>query len=60
MSIALGVTTLQSSDNKKIDLYNKYGLTKVVVTYKQNDTQSCIIMFTINRAIDYCVNFLNY
>ena len=37
------VTALQSSNNRKIDLYSKHklqALTKTVVTYEQNDTLS--------------------
>ena len=42
-----GVTALQSSSNRKIDLYSKYWenklqvLTKTTVTYKHNAVQSC-------------------
>ena len=42
-----GVTTLQSSSNRKIDLYSKYWknilqlLTKTIVTYMRNAVQSC-------------------
>ena len=45
-AITLGVTVLQSSNNRKINLYSKYrknnlqALTKMVVTCEQNDTQS--------------------
>ena len=46
MPNTLGVTTLQSSNNRKIDLYSKYrenklqALTKTVVTYQQIEVQS--------------------
>ena len=45
MAITLEDTALQSSNNRKIDLYSKYKekklqvLTKMVVTYVQKDTQ---------------------
>ena len=41
MPIALGVTALQSSNNRKIDMYSKYkenklqALTEMVVTYER-------------------------
>ena len=47
MATTFGVTALQSSNNKKIDLYSKYWenklhvLTKTAVTYKYNAVQSC-------------------
>ena len=46
MPITFGVTALQSSNNRKIDLYSKYrenklqALTKMVVTYKRIDVLS--------------------
>ena len=46
MPITSGVTVLQSSNNKKIDLYSKYkenklqALTKTVVTYQRIEIQS--------------------
>jgi len=45
--IILGVMALQSSNNKKIDLYSKHWenklqvLTKADITYEWNITQSC-------------------
>ena len=47
MPTTFGVTTLQSSNNRKIDLYSKYwenilqAITKMAVTYKRNAVQSC-------------------
>ena len=47
MATTFGVTALQSSNNRKIDLYSKYWenklhvLTKTAVTYKYNAVQSC-------------------
>ena len=47
MPTTFGVTALQSSSNRKIDLYSKYWenilqlLTKTIVTYKRNAVQSC-------------------
>ena len=47
MPTTFGVTALQSSSNRKIDLYSKYWenklqvLTKTTVTYKCNAVQSC-------------------
>ena len=46
MPNTLGVTALQSSNNRKIDLYSKYrenklqALTKTVVTYQRIEVQS--------------------
>ena len=46
MPITLGVTALQSSNNRKIDLYSKFrenklqALTKTVVTYQWIEVQS--------------------
>ena len=46
MPIALGVTVLQSSNNRKIDLYSKYrenklqAPTKTVVTYQRIEVRS--------------------
>ena len=46
MPITLGVTALQSSNNRKIDLYSKYrenklqALTKTVVTYQRIEVRS--------------------
>ena len=46
MTITLRVTALQSSKNRKIDLYRKYRenklqvLNKMIVTYEQNAIQS--------------------
>ena len=46
MPITFGVTALQSSNNRKIDMYSKYrenklqALTKTVVTYQQIEVQS--------------------
>ena len=46
IQITLGVTVLQSSNNRKIDLYRKYRenklqvLTKTVVTYQQIEVRS--------------------
>ena len=46
MPITLGVTALQSGNNRKIDLYSKYGEnilqapTKTVVTYQQIEVRS--------------------
>ena len=47
MATTFGVAALQSSNNRKIDLYSKYlenklhSLTKTAVTYKYNAVQSC-------------------
>ena len=47
MATTFGVTAIQSSNNRKIDLYSKYwesklhALTKTAVTYKYNAVQSC-------------------
>ena len=49
MPTTFGVTALQSSSNRKIDLYTKYWenklqvLTKMAVTYNCNAVQSCNI-----------------
>ena len=46
MPITFGVTALQSSNNRKIDMYSKYrenklqALTKTVVTYQRIDVRS--------------------
>ena len=47
MPTTFGITALQSSSNRKINLYSKYWesklqvLTKMTVTYKRNALQSC-------------------
>jgi len=58
------VTALQSSSNRKINLYSKYrenrlqALTKMDVTYKWRDvqTQNFTIMLTMNLGMDYWVS----
>ena len=54
------VTALQSSNNRKIDLYSKYkALTKTVVSYQQIEVRSYnfTIVFAMNRGINYWVSF---
>ena len=47
MPTTLGVTVLQSSNNRKTDLYNMYRenklqvITKMAIIYKHNTVQSC-------------------
>ena len=58
------VTALQSSSNRKINLYSKYrenklqAFTKMDVTYKWSDvqTQNFTIMLTMNLRMDYWVS----
>ena len=53
MPITLRVTALQSSNNRKIDLYRKYrenklqALTKMIVTYQRIEVQS----YNIHRRV---------
>ena len=64
MATTFGVTALQSSNNRKINLYSKYwenklhALTKTAVTYTYNGVQSCNLhhVFTMNRGIHYWVS----
>jgi len=55
MSITLGVMALQSSNNKKIDLYRKHWenklqvLTKMGKTYEWNVTQSCNLHYRVSH-----------
>ena len=63
--ITLGVTALQSSNNRKIDLYSKYrenklqALTKTAVTYQRVEVRTKVftIVFATNRGINYWVSF---
>ena len=60
--ITYGVTALQSSNNRTIDLYSEYrgnklqAHTKMVVTYKPIEAVFAIVL-TINKGMDYWVSF---
>ena len=53
MPITLGVTALQSSNNRKLDLYSKYrenklqAPTKMIVTYQQIEVRSYNVHYHI-------------
>ena len=60
VSIALGTTALQGSNNRKINLYRKYRenklqvLAKTIVIYAYR-VAICTIVFTMNRGVNYWV-----
>ena len=62
------VTAVQSSSNRKINLYSKYRenklqvLTKTDVTYKWSDvqTQNFTIVLTMNLGMDYWESWIAF
>ena len=63
--VTLGITALQGSNNRKINLYSKYRenksqvLAKTIVTYKHR-VQICTILFIMRRVYDYWVSVSLY
>ena len=68
MPTTFGVTALQSSNNRKIDLYSKYwentlhALTKrlYLTNAMQYGVATCTIVFAMNRGVHYWVSCVFY
>ena len=59
MSITLGVTALQSSYNRKIDMYSKYrenklqAITEMVINRMTHRVEISTIMLVMSRGVDH-------